>query len=104
MDPFASSSELLFPQPEAIRLFAGTCEDDWSGESVEIGPFACVSPVYGRTVRTKQVNSIRLSPTVKAVIQDSGAFCDHPGQRLSCEDALTRQMGHAERFGYVEKV
>ncbi|MBA2681123.1 MAG: hypothetical protein H0U76_22335 [Ktedonobacteraceae bacterium] len=94
----------LFPQYEAIRLFCGTCEDEWSGESVEIGNFACVSPVYGRTIQTKSVNVIRLSPNVKAVIQDSGAFCDGPGQRLSFEAARKRQIIHAEKYLYASKV
>ncbi len=91
-------------QTEAIRLYCGIGEDDWCGEPVEVGDFACISPVYGRTLRTKSVNYVDVSPTVKAIIQDSGAFCDGPGQRLTFEEALRRQIEHAEHFGYANRV
>jgi hypothetical protein len=92
------------PQTEAIRLYCGTCEDDWNGLPVDVGPFACVSPVYGKTLATKSPNYVRLSPKTIAVIQDSGAFCDGVGQRLSFEAALQRQIEHAERFGYADRM
>ena len=92
------------PQTEAIRLYCGSCEDDWNGLPVEVGPFACVSPVYGKTLATKSPNYVRLSPKTIAVIQDSGAFCEGVGQRLSFEAALRRQIEHAERFGYADRV
>src|SRR5690242_12443795 len=88
---------ILPPQREAIRLFCGVCEDDWQGFPVEVGPYACISPVYGRTEATKRVNEARLSPWTIAVIQDSGAFCDQPGGRLSFDQALRRQIDHANR-------
>jgi hypothetical protein len=94
----------LLPQDEAIRLFCGIGEDDWSGEPVEVGDFACISPVYGRTIQTKSVNYVQVPPSVKAVIQDSGAFCDGPGQRLTFEEALRRQIEHAEQFGYADRI
>jgi len=88
------------PQTEAIRLYCGSSEDSWYGCPVDVGPFACVSPVYGRTLATKSVNYVRLSDKTHSVIQDSGAFCDGPDQRLSFETALRRQIVHARRFGY----
>ncbi|GAC1357732.1 MAG: hypothetical protein NVSMB38_40410 [Ktedonobacteraceae bacterium] len=91
----------LFPQTEAIRLYCGSCEQNWHGDPVDVGPFACVSPVYGKTLATKSVNRVHLSETTRAVIQDSGAFCDGPGQRLSFAGALERQIEHARRFGYA---
>lgn len=94
----------LLPQTEAIRLFCGTAEDDWNGLPVEVGPFACISPVYGRTLATKSINYVRLTGNTTAVIQDSGAFCDGPGQRLSFEAARRRQIEHAERFGFEQRL
>jgi len=88
------------PQTEAIRLYCGSSENDWYGCPVDVGPYACVSPVYGKTLATKSVNYVRLSNQTHSVIQDSGAFCDGPDQRLSFEAALRRQIVHARRFGY----
>ena len=95
---------VLPPQREAIRLFCGCCEDEWQGLSVEVGPYACISPVYGRTESTKRVNEARLSPWTVAVIQDSGAFCDTPGSRLTFDLALRRQIEHADLRGYADRV
>lgn len=89
-----------FPQTEAIRLYCGVAEDDWNGEPVRVGSFACISPVYGRTLRTKRVNSVKITPETRLILQDSGAFCDGPGQRLSFAAALARQQRHAARFDY----
>jgi hypothetical protein len=100
----AGQDEGLIPQTEAIRLYCGIGEDDWCGMPLEVGAFACISPVYGRTLRTKSVNYVEVPPSVKAVIQDSGAFCDGPDQRLTFEEALKRQIEHAERFRYAERV
>ena len=87
-------------QEEAIRLYCGICEDDWNGQPVRVGPLACVSPVYGRTLQTKSVNYVRIAPETRVVIQDSGAFCDGPGQRLTFAAAHKRQVEHAARFDY----
>src|SRR5579884_1341060 len=92
------------PQHEVIRLYCGVCEDDWNGEPVEAGPFVCISPVYGRSITTRSVNYVKLSENTPFVIQDSGAFCDGPGYRLSVEQALERQIVHADRFGYAARV
>ncbi|GHP00650.1 hypothetical protein KSF_106970 [Reticulibacter mediterranei] len=95
---------LIPPQTEAIRLYCGSAEDDWNSLPVEVGPFACVSPVYGKTLATKSTNYVRLSQRTNAIIQDSGAFCDGPGQRLPFAAALRRQIEHAVRFGYADRV
>lgn len=87
-------------QMEDIRLYCGSSEHDWDGFDVDVGPYACVSPVYGKSLSTKRVNRVRLSCKTVAVIQDSGAFSDGPGQRLSFEAALRRQSKHAEHCGY----
>jgi hypothetical protein len=49
------------------------------------------------------VNRVRV-PGDTLVIQDSGAFSDGPGQRLSIEAALDRQLQHAETYGYAAQV
>jgi len=90
------------PRAEAIRLYCGSCENSWHGLPVDVGPFACISPVYGKTVATKRPNAVRLSPRTLAVIQDSGAFCDGTGMRLSFEAALRRQIRHAEQCAYAQ--
>jgi hypothetical protein len=91
-------------QTEAIRLYCGIGEDDWCGQPLMVGPFACISPVYGRTLQTKSVNYAQVPPSVRAVIQDSGAFCDGPGQRLTFQQALERQIEHGRRFQYENRV
>lgn len=49
------------------------------------------------------VNRVKI-PCDTLVIQDSGAFSDGPGQRLSIEAALDRQIAHAETYGYASQV
>jgi hypothetical protein len=92
------------PPHEAIRLYCGCGEEEWNGTPVQVGPFACVSPIYGRSAATKRTTSVNLSLDTTAVIQDSGAFCDGPGQRLTFHDALNRQVQHAEKYRYAERV
>jgi hypothetical protein len=91
-------------EKEAIRLYCGVGEDEWNTLPVEVGAFACISPVYGKTLATKAFNAVRLSPRTIAVIQDSGAFCDGPGQRLSFEAARMRQIEHALRCDYGDRI
>lgn len=82
-----------------VRLYCGINETRWNRHSVAPGPFACVSPVYGASVRTRVTNRVCVPVGVR-VIQDSGAFCDGSGERLSFHDALARQGAHARQFGY----
>jgi hypothetical protein len=102
--PYLQNYGLQDSQQEAIRLYCGVCEDDWNGFPVEVGKLACVSPIYGKTLKSKSVNYVKLSPSTQVVIQDSGAFCDGPGQRLSFSAALKRQITHASRFGYADRL
>jgi len=81
----------------------GINETKWNHHSVEPGPYVCISPVYGKSERTKQENRVVIPKDCK-VRQDSGAFCDGPGQRLSFEKALWRQIEHAEKYGYAEQI
>ncbi len=90
-------------QAEAIRFYCGLNEQRWNHHPVRPGPYACVAPVYGRSLATKTVNRVVVPPGTQ-VMQDSGAFSDGPGQRLSIEAALERQIAHAERFGYAAQI
>jgi hypothetical protein len=49
------------------------------------------------------VNRVKV-PATTSVLQDSGAFSDGPGQRLSIEAALERQLQHATQYGYASQV
>ena len=85
---------------EAIRFYCGIGEQQWNHHPVTPGVYACVSPVYGTSTETKQVNRVAV-PDGTLVLQDSGAFSDGPGQRLAFKQALQRQERHAEQFGYA---
>lgn len=86
-----------------ITLYCGLNEQQWNHHPVAPGPFACVAPVYGKTLHTKVINRVTVPPGVQ-VIQDSGAFSDGPEQRLCCEAALERQICHAETYGYAAQI
>lgn len=88
---------------EAIRFYCGIGEMIWNHHPVNPGSYACVSPVYGRTEDKKRMNTVAV-PDGVAVIQDSGAFSDGPTQRLDFSAALARQLAHAERYTYADKV
>lgn len=90
-------------QAEDIRLYLGINETKWNHHPVAPGPYVCISPVYGRTERTKQKNRVKI-PKDCSVLQDSGAFCDGPGQRLAFMEALNRQKEHAMQFSYEDQV
>jgi hypothetical protein len=91
------------PFAENIRFYCGVNETTWNHHPVQPGPYMCISPVYGRSLRTKTVNRVQV-PRETLVLQDSGAFSDGPGQRLSIEAALDRQVKHAETYGYAAQV
>ena len=88
---------------EAIRFYCGIGEVVWNHHPVAPGRYACVSPVYGRAADKKRVNAV-VVPDGIAVIQDSGAFSDGPGQRLDFGAALARQIAHAQQYHYAGKV
>jgi len=86
-----------------INLYCGINETEWNHRPVSPGPLACISPVYGRSTRTRTENRVRV-PAGTNIIQDSGAFSDSWGERLGFEAALKRQVTHAEKYGYAEGV
>ncbi|HLI87035.1 MAG TPA: hypothetical protein VKV37_00015, partial [Ktedonobacteraceae bacterium] len=88
---------------EDIRFYCGVSEGSWNSYPPAPGPFACVSPVYGNTTQRKRASTPRI-PAATAVLQDSGAFSDGPGTRLTFEQALRRQESHAERYGYADQI
>lgn len=95
-------------QAEAIRFYCGIGEPTYNHHPVACGPYACVSPVCGRTDRAGVTEAARRNkvyvPTGARVIQDSGAFSDGPTHRLSYAEALERQIAHAHYYKYTAQV
>jgi hypothetical protein len=86
-----------------ITFYCGLNNQTWYHHPVATGPYTCIAPVYDRSLRTKAVNRVTV-PLDTAVLQDSGAFSDGPGRRLNFEEALERQIAHAERFKYADRI
>ena len=86
-----------------IDLYCGVNDTMWNHHPVNPGSLVCISPVYGSSARTKKENNIRI-PGHSLVFQDSGAFCDGPGERLSFSEALERQISHSEKYSYTNQV
>lgn len=86
-----------------MRFYCGVSEMNWNHHPVTPGPYACVSPKHGRNRATRETTRVQIPPGTQ-VIQDSGAFSDGPGHRLSFEQALARQITHAERSGYEQQI
>ncbi len=88
---------------EDIRFYCGVSEGSWNYYPPTPGPLACVSPVYGNTTQRKRASTPCI-PAGTHVLQDSGAFSDGPGTRLTFEQVLRRQETHAKRYGYADQI
>jgi hypothetical protein len=88
---------------QPLTFYCGINEKRWNHHEVAPGGYACISPVYGASEKTRRVNSVRVPKDCK-VVQDSGAFSDGPAYRLTFEAALQRQIRHAERYGYAAQI
>lgn len=88
---------------EPIDLYVGINETKWNYHPVAPGLLSCVAPVYGKTKRTKTENRV-VVPDDTVVLQDSGAFSDGPDDRLSFKDAFAREVKHAQKYKYEDKV
>ncbi len=86
-----------------IRFYCGVAERVWNHHPVEPGAYACVSPISGKSERTKKENWVTI-PSGTEVIQDSGAFSDGPTSRLDFRAALERQIQHADKHNYADKL
>ncbi len=86
-----------------IDFYCGIGETSWNHHPVAPGPLACIAPVKGKTERTRVTNRVFVPPGTQ-VIQDSGAFSDSRNNRMSFPRALTRQIRHAVRFRYLDKI
>lgn len=86
-----------------VTLYCGVNEQRWNYHPVAPGAYACVAPSYGKTERTRTENRVSL-PTDCLVIQDSGAFSDSVKSRLTFDQALRRQIEHAEKYGYADQI
>lgn len=87
-----------------IEFYCGINARSWAHHPVAAGPLACIAPVYGARKDTKMVNTVTVPPEVKAVLEDSSAFSDGIDERLSFQEARDRQIAHAYRFGYSDRV
>jgi hypothetical protein len=107
-------------QPD-IQFYCGLNEKFWNHHAVEPGTHVCIAPVTGRNEqgrtgqkKSKRETSVLIDPTkVTHVLLDSGAFSDGielvngevvRNHRLSFEDALQRQIGHAYKYHYAPLV
>jgi hypothetical protein len=86
-----------------VRFYCGVGEKRWNYHPIEPGRYACVSPVKGKSARTKTKTPVYIPPGVE-VLQDSGAFSDNRSGRLTFAAALQRQIAHAEQYGYADKI
>lgn len=86
-----------------IHFYCGLNEFAWNHHPVRPGDYACVAPIYGRTEKTRSTNGVSV-PIETRVLQDSGAFVDSWGQRLTFDQALTRQEQHAKAYGYEAQI
>jgi hypothetical protein len=86
-----------------IDFYSGINETAWNGYPVSPGELACISPVFGKTIETKKENPVRVPP-YSIIIQDSGAFCDGLGERLSFQEAFDRQLKHSAKYKYSSQV
>jgi hypothetical protein len=87
-----------------ISFYCGINARSWAHHPVAPGPLACIAPMYGARKDTKQINAVTVPSEVEAVLLDSAAFSDKTDERLSFQDALHRQIAHAYRFGYADRV
>lgn len=87
----------------SVTFYCGVNDMMWNYHPVSPGDFACISPIYGKTERTRKENRVRV-PESTRVIQDSGAFSDGLNTRLSVEQALERQMVHGIKYGYDKQI
>lgn len=86
-----------------MNFYCGVNETRWNRHEVSPGPLACISPVYGASVQTRRENRVRV-PGDTAILQDSGAFSDGPGQRLDFAAAYERQIAHGEKYRYADQI
>jgi len=86
-----------------MRFYCGVNETKWNHHPVAPGQYACIAPVYGASERTHKENNVSV-PADCIVLQDSGAFSDGLGLRLTPRLALERQLKHAAKYHYFDQV
>src|SRR5256886_1192918 len=89
---------------EDIRFYCGLNEHTWNHHEMTPGPFACIAPIYGKSVKTKSMTRVTVPNEVDNILVDSGAFADRLDDRLSFEESMNRQIAHAYQFNYPEQV
>ncbi len=83
-----------------IEFYCGIGDTSWNHHPIDCGPYACVSPVYGRDASR---NKVRV-PEGTLVIQDAGPYSDGEENRLDPADALQRQKDHARYYHYEHAI
>lgn len=86
-----------------VTFYCGLNGTAWNFQRTQPGEYACISPVYGASEKTRRENRVRV-PAWTKVRQDSGAFSDGPQSRLSLSEALGRQIEHGHKFGYHSQI
>lgn len=86
-----------------MKLYCGVNDQNWNKHPVMPGDYACISPIYGKSEKTKRENRVTI-PQNTRIIQDSGAFSDGLNDRLSFPQAFDRQVKHAEKYQYQNQI
>ncbi len=86
-------------QSEDIRFYCGAGNETTYTQPVDVGGYACISPVYGK--KGKWQSRVSVSADCR-VFQDSGAFSDNIAHRLTFPEAMERQNAHALKWGYAD--
>lgn len=106
-------TKLDVTKQEDIKFYCGLNEKRWNYHAMQTGPNVCIAPVTSGNRKQTDGSEIRVAretgcyvdkTIIKAVLVDSGAFCDGPGMRLSFAEALERQIGHAYKYHYASLV
>jgi len=83
-----------------IKFYCSMDDTRWNKHNIHLGDYLCVAPVYGSSRTKKYETRVDVPNGSCEVIQDSGAFSDFLGTRLSFKNALERQEYHAYKYGY----
>lgn len=86
----------------SLNFYCGLSNRQWNHHPAMPGDLACVSPICGKG--KKKFETWVNVPSGTQVIQDSGAFSDGPASRLNFANALDRQIAHAEKHKYTDKI
>lgn len=84
--------------------YIGYSDQNWNFHEPEPGPLACISPRYGGSIQSVRETRICVPEAVREILVDSAAFADRHGGRIGFEAALNRQLDHARRYKYADRI